>query len=283
MKKKTYLILLSTLLLLIIFWTLWGNTAIELNQYTITNEKIPNSFNDYRIALVTDLHNDEMGEDNIKLIEILSKANPDMIAIVGDIVDCHDTNIHIAVNFATEATQIAPTYYVTGNHEAFIEEYTQLENSLISAGVTIMHNKSTELVKDGEFIHLIGVNDPSFTVDYFTGDSASALDSVLNELSLKNDTFKLLLSHRPELFDIYVKHDIDLILSGHAHGGQFRLPFLGGLYSPNQGLLPKYDAGLFTKNNTTMIVSRGIGNSAFPIRFNNRPEIILIKLQSSAT
>ena len=94
----------------------------------------------------------------------------------------------------------------------------------------------------------------------------------------QGDGFQLLLSHRPEFMDMYVRYDIDLVLSGHAHGGQFRLPFLGGLYAPSQGFFPKYDAGLFEEENTKMIVSRGIGNSAFPLRFNNRPELVLITL-----
>ena len=106
------------------------------------------------------------------------------------------------------------------------------------------------------------------------------VESKLKDLNLQ-DGFQLLLSHRPELFDIYVSTDIDLVLCGHAHGGQFRIPFIGGIVAPNQGLFPKYDAGIFSENETTMVVSRGIGNSIIPIRLNNRPEIVMIELQSS--
>ena len=100
----------------------------------------------------------------------------------------------------------------------------------------------------------------------------------LQALKGDKDAYTILLSHRPELFDIYVKSGVDLVLSGHAHGGQFRLPFLGGLVAPNQGLFPEYDSGLYTSGNTNMIVSRGIGNSIIPIRFNNRPEVVLLEL-----
>ena len=104
------------------------------------------------------------------------------------------------------------------------------------------------------------------------------MSTKLNQL--KNEQYTILLSHRPELFDVYVEYDMDIVFSGHAHGGQFRLPFIGGLVAPNQGLFPKYDAGLFVEDNTHMIVSKGIGNSIIPMRFNNRPEVIVITLKS---
>ena len=103
----------------------------------------------------------------------------------------------------------------------------------------------------------------------------------LNTLMEQETAYAILLSHRPELFETYAACGVDLVLSGHAHGGQFRLPFIGGLIAPNQGLFPKYDAGLFTDGNTNMIVSRGIGNSIIPIRFNNRPEIVLLELRAA--
>ena len=109
------------------------------------------------------------------------------------------------------------------------------------------------------------------------------METHLQELMNESDSFTLLLSHRPELFEIYVNNEVDLVLSGHAHGGQFRLPFVGGSVAPTPGLVPKYDAGLYTEENTNMIVSRGIGNSILPFRFNNRPEVILIELQSEVS
>ena len=148
-----------------------------------------------------------------------------------------------------------------------------------AAGVTVLEDAQTDISLTGEFIRLIGVNDPSYQTDYLFGDAKTVMNTKLEELHTEQDRFTILLSHRPELFETYVDHDLDLVLSGHAHGGQFRLPFVGGLVAPNQGFFPEYDAGLYSMNHTNMIVSRGIGNSILPFRFNNRPEVIIIELK----
>lgn len=280
-KKKKLIIVLAVvaaLLIALIAWIAWGNTALELNTYTITNDRLPEAFDGYRIAHVSDLHNAEMGEDNEKLLTMLRDAQPDMIAITGDLIDSRNTDIEVALQFAEEAVKIAPCYYVTGNHEARIDKYNELIKGLESNGVIHLHNESVILEQDNESITLIGLRDPSFQADYLFDDEASVVDSVLSELMRKANGYTVLLSHRPEMFDVYVSSGVDLVLSGHAHGGQFRLPFVGGLVAPNQGLFPKYDAGLYTEDNTNMIVSRGIGNSILPFRVNNRPEVILIEL-----
>jgi len=266
----------------LIAWIAWGNTALELNTYTITSERLPKAFDGYRIAHVSDLHNTEMGKDNEKLISMLRSAEPDMIAITGDIIDSRNTDIEIALQFAEEAVKIAPCYYVTGNHEARINKYNELVEGLESKGVVFLHNESVILEQNNESITLIGVRDPSFQADYLFDDEASVMDSVLSELMRKADGYTILLSHRPEMFDVYVSNGVDLTLSGHAHGGQFRLPFVGGLVAPGQGFFPEYDAGLYTEGNTNMIVSRGIGNSILPFRVNNRPEVVLIELECEA-
>ena len=180
--------------------------------------------------------------------------------------------------FAKEAAQIAPCYYVPGNHEARVSEYPELKAGLENAGVTVLDDAQVKIEVSGESITVIGVNDPSFHADYLTSDAA-VMDRKLSELSSEDAGFAILLSHRPELFDTYVAHDMDLVLTGHAHGGQFRLPLIGGLIAPNQGLFPKYDDGLYSEGNTNMIVSRGLGNSIIPFRFNNRPEVVLIELK----
>ena len=281
MKKRNILLILVALIFIIcVIWTIWGNTALELNTYTIESEKLPKSFDGYKIAHVSDLHNNEMGEDNENLLAMLKDSSPDIIAITGDIVDSRNTDIEIALQFANEAEKIAPCYYITGNHEARVSEYESLKKGLIEIGVTVLEDKSISLEKSGEDITLMGVDDPSFITDYLLVDDEEVMQDKLSELK-SEDSYTILLSHRPELFKIYVENDIDLVLSGHAHGGQFRLPFVDGLYAPNQGLFPEYDSGLYTEENTNMIVSRGIGNSLFPFRFNNRPEVILVKLKKT--
>ena len=282
-KKKRIIVLavVAAVLLALIIWTVWGNTALELNTYTISSDILPEAFDGYRIAHISDLHNAEMGKDNEKLLDMLRETEPDIIAITGDIIDSRNTNIDIALQFTKAAMEIAPCYYVTGNHEARISKYDELKAGMEAAGVVVLEDEKTKISLEGGEITLIGVNDPSYQTDYLFGDAEAVMQSKLQEISDAENEFTILLSHRPELFEIYADNNMDLILSGHAHGGQFRLPFVGGLVAPNQGLFPKYDAGLYTEENTNMIVSRGIGNSILPFRFNNRPEVILIELKCS--
>ena len=148
-----------------------------------------------------------------------------------------------------------------------------------AAGVTVLDDAQVKFEVSGESITVIGVNDPAFHADYLMGDT-EVINQKLAELAAEDSGFTILLSHRPELFETYVDHDMNLVLTGHAHGGQFRLPLIGGLIAPNQGLFPKYDAGLYSEGGTNMIVSRGLGNSIIPFRFNNRPEVVLIELES---
>jgi len=256
-KKFIFLAIAAAVLVALVIWIAWGNTAMELNTYTISSLKLPESFDGYRIAHVSDLHNAEMGKDNETLLSMLRDADPDMIAITGDLIDSRNTDIEVALQFVREAVKIAPCYYVTGNHEARVNEYGELKAEMEAAGVTVLEDVRKEISIEGETITLIGVNDPSYQTDYLFGDAESVIDAKLEELHTENAGFTILLSHRPELFDTYADHDIDLVLSGHAHGGQFRLPFIGGLVAPNQGLFPEYDAGIYSEGNTNMLVSRG--------------------------
>lgn len=277
-KKKRIIVLavVAAVFLALVIWTAWGNTALELNTYTIASEKLPKAFDGYRIAHISDLHNAEFGVGNEKLLAMLREAEPDIIAITGDLIDSRNTDIGIALHFVEEAVKIAPCYYVTGNHEARVAEYDELKAGLLELGVAVLEDEKAELEVSGESITLLGVNDPSFLAE--PANEEALMQSKLQELMNGAENYTVLLSHRPELFAVYVESGADLVLSGHAHGGQFRFPLVGGLAAPNQGLFPKYDAGVYTEEHTSMIVSRGIGNSLFPFRFNNRPEVILIEL-----
>ena len=277
-RKQIIIVIILAFLALVVGWTVWGNLTIGTTHYEIAFENLPSSFEGYKIAQISDLHNAKFGENNARIIEILHEEKPDMIAITGDLIDSNRTDIDIAVQFMQQAVQIAPCYYVTGNHEAWIgEDYQQLEKKMIDVGVRILHDEVMPIYKDGESIQLIGLDDPDFT-DRDAEVQESMLYTKLKNLKLQ-DGFKLLLSHRPETVHSYVSTNVDLVLSGHAHGGQFRMPFIGGIVAPNQGLFPEYDAGVFDERGTTMVVSRGIGNSIIPVRLNNRPEIVIVKLQ----
>lgn len=278
LNKKAVLLVSVLILFCIGIWTLWGNTALEVNEYEITSDRIPEAFSGFRIAQVSDLHNAEFGENNSMLIELLAQTDPDIIVLTGDLIDSRHTDIEIALDFAQQAIKIAPVYYVSGNHEARVREYADLKMGLVDAGVIVLENQQVQIAQEGERITLLGLDDPSFREDYLFGDAESVTWQAITDLQNEFDGYTVLLSHRPELFDLYVETGMDLVFSGHTHGGQFRLPFVGGLVAPNQGFFPEYDAGQFAEDNTTMIVSRGVGNSIIPIRFNNRPEIVVAVL-----
>lgn len=268
------------LLIVLIIFIVYNNKAVKLTCYTITSDKLPKEFSGYKIAQVSDLHNTEIGNNNKKLLELLADANPDIIAITGDLIYSRKPKPEIALQFAKNALKIAPCYYVAGNHEARLLEYDDFKNSLTELGVIVLDDERIKLKQSQAEITLVGLKDPSFETDYINGDSVGVIKPKLEKLADNKNDFTVLLSHRPELFEVYTNYNIDLVLSGHVHGGQIRIPFVGGLYGPNQGFFPEYDSGLYSSNNTNMIVSRGIGKSIIPLRINNNPEVVLIELNS---
>ena len=265
------------LISIMVSWVIWGNLSVETTKLTVISKDLPEAFDKFSIAHISDLHNAEYGKNNEKLIDILEAESPNIIAITGDLIDSNHTNLEVALSFAQQAVKIAPCYFVTGNHEAWIgSQYEELKTSLQNTGITVLQDEAIELNYGDVCIQLIGLNDPDFSErDRLL--SESILEAKLSQVNI-SDGFTILLSHRPEYFNVYQNKNIDLVLSGHAHGGQFRLPFGRGVIAPGQGLFPKYDAGAYTENGTTMIVSRGIGNSIIPVRINNPPEIVIIEL-----
>ncbi len=279
MKKKFKIFcVLAIIFTLFIAWIVYGNTHIGISQYKIETDKIADSFNSFRIVQISDLHNAEFGDNNSRLISKIKAIDADMIAITGDMIDWDKTDVDIAIEFAKNVAEIAPTYYVNGNHEAGVpDEYEKLKQGLLDAGVIILENSSADIVKGEEKLTIVGINDPSF-ISGSVGETQH--DKIKNELvdaTPENNNYKILLAHRPEYIGIY-KHNADLVLSGHAHGGQFIIPFVGGLIAPGQGFFPQYYDGLYRIDSTDMIVSRGIGNSIIPIRINNNPEIVVAEL-----
>ena len=258
-------------------WLLWGNSALMTSTHSVTSPRLPAGFEGFRIAQVSDLHNAEFGEGNRKLLDALEQAQPDIIVMTGDIVDSRNTKPEISLAFAAEAVNIAPCYFITGNHEARVD-HIGFPEQLRSLGVTVLRQEAVTLERNGDTITLMGVDDPTFEVDYMTGDCRPVLTAALEALTAEKQGYTILLSHRPEWFSLYRDFDMDLVFSGHAHGGQFRLPLVGGIIAPNQGFFPRYDAGIFTEGNTTMVVSRGLGPSIIPLRINNRPELVVAEL-----
>lgn len=277
--KSVILPFLGLFIIILVIWTAWGNRALIVSEISISSDRLPIAFSGFRIAQVSDLHNTEFGTDSADLLQLLKKCQPDIIVITGDLIDSRHTDVEIAIHFTQESVKIAPTYYVTGNHEARCPQYQSLKTGLEAAEVVVLEDDAVPLEQNGEWITLLGLADPSFTIKGNKyGEVPEMVSAKLHDMHIQENTYSILLSHRPELFETYAAYGVDLVLSGHAHGGQFRLPFIGGLVAPNQGLFPKYDAGLYTGGNTNMIVSRGLGNSIIPVRFNNRPEVVLVEL-----
>lgn len=278
MKFKGVLILLICFLTIAAGSFYWGNNSITVSRYSVSPSGLPESFDGYRIVHVSDLHNKDFGE---KLINRISALKPDMIAVTGDIIDSYSTKTEVAVEFIRQAADIAPVYYTTGNHENRLpEEYALLRAEMERAGVIVLDGKTVEIEKSGERISVSGIDDLTFFGSSVLGENKIMFDKSLSSVAQQaGDNVKILLSHRPELFDVYGKNGFDLVLSGHAHGGQIRLPFIGGLFSPGQGFLPEYTEGIHKSGETSMVVSRGLGNSFFPFRIGNRPEIVVCELE----
>ena len=271
----------------ILLWGVHDTHSVSTTRYVIADDNLPAAFSGFRIAHVTDLHDAEFGADNAVLVELVEEAAPDIIIITGDFVDSHRVTVDRSLRFAEKAVELAPTYYVSGNHEALLadavpSEYRRLMDGLRELGVFVLEDQKLTLERDGEEIALLGLKDPLFTLPSADTSAEIAYASRILESLLEGETrYTVLLSHRPELFDAYVAAGIDIAFCGHAHGGQVRLPFIGGLYAPNQGLFPKYDGGLYQRDKTSMVVSRGLGNSSIPVRINNRPELVLTELRRS--
>lgn len=275
-KRVKYSIGVIAVIIIMAIFFYWQNNGITVTKITFENSKIPNGFDGFKIIHLSDLHNKEFGEAQKKLIKKVNDSNPDLIVFTGDLID-HTKEEKGDESFINAIKDVAPVYYVSGNHEAWSGKYDGLVAKLKENGITVLDNDKVKIEKNGEYINVLGIKDLAF----FSNDT-KVFEDELKKLMDKEESndFKILLSHRPELMDLYVKNSLDLVFSGHAHGGQFRIPFIGGVLAPNRSLFPKYTSGMHTINNTSMIISRGLGNSIIPVRVFNRPEIIDITLKA---
>lgn len=278
--KKRHIIRKAVCLCLLLFvlWILADNVLIHTTYTTVQINGLPSSFSGYRIVQVSDLHNNMYGTDQSWLTAAIGAAEPDIIVVTGDLIDRNTADVDNAMVFIRRAMEIAPVFYVSGNHESYIlDEYKELVVRMKEAGVTILDNRNVPLVSGGDVITLAGIRDPAFDWPARSADTADA--EIKKALEGSGDNVTILLSHRPELIKIYSDNGIDLALTGHAHGGQVRLPFIGALYSPSQGILPGYTSGIYTEGGTKMFVSRGMGNGIVPLRFNDGPELAVLILE----
>ena len=256
-----------------------NNNWIQTSTYIIETERVPPAFDGLTIVQLSDLHDATFGDKQSKLVEKVRKINPDLVFITGDFIDSNRYDLQNSLDLVEQLTTFTSVYYVTGNHEVAINKVDEIKDALTSLGVRVMANEAEMLTRDGNAIAIMGIEDPLMRSteipEVVVGES---LDRAMEQIPPQ--TYKLLLSHRPEVFDVYINKEVDLVFTGHAHGGQVRIPGVGGLIAPGQGWFPLYTAGKHTTGITNMVVSRGLGNSIMPFRIFNRPEIVVMTLKS---
>lgn len=277
--KKRLLYLLLGLVLLTCF-LYFQNNSIVTTEYNFSSDKVPQNFKGYKIVQLSDLHSKSFGNNQSDLVKKVKKVKPDLIVFTGDLIDSDRYDEKISLTLMEKLVQIAPVYYVTGNHEWWSGKFNSLEDKLKDTGVQVMRNTVEEIIIGNDKIQIIGIDDPA-KVNESYAERAIAEEDIMNSIKGLEEgvNFKILLSHRPELISLYTQYEFDVVFSGHAHGGQVRIPFIGGLVAPNQGLFPEYTSGMHEVDNTTMIVNRGLGNSIIPLRVFNRPEIVVVTLK----
>jgi len=263
----------SVAVVLIVFVTVlavysaWQNKTVHITAYTVEHEDIPKAFDGKRIVHLTDLHNKDYGGE---LQELVAAQNPDIIVITGDWIGMMDEDLTPAKEQVRPLVDIAPVYFVPGNHERYSERWPQMQECLTACGVTVMENIALNWEQDGQAIQLIGVFDSEFGYHLHT-----KLAPLVQE-----EMFSLLLYHRPERFPQAAELGVDLLLCGHTHGGQIRLPWIGAIFAPDQGWFPKYDVGRFEMDGSTMLVGQGLGESVY-FRILTPPEIVVVTLKTT--
>lgn len=261
-------------------WQCWG---VKTTVTQVELSGLPGEFDDLRIAHLSDIHGHEYGEGSKELIAMVAEQEPDLIVLTGDIIDQEGQLVMIPA-LAKGLAEIAPCYYVTGNHEWSLEWSQKtgivktLKSLLENNGVTVLSNEYVVLERNGAFVVLAGIDDPNGYADQKTPEELSA------EIEAEQPgLFTILLAHRNDAFDRYAAAGYDLVLSGHGHGGIVRLPFTDGLLSPARTLFPTWTAGVYTLGDSTLFVSRGLGNNTVPIngfRLFNRPDLAILELKS---
>ena len=262
----------------------YENNNISINRITINREvngKI-------KIVQLSDLHSKEFGKENNKLLNKVLKEEPDLILLTGDIIDCTSKKYMDIINFISKISMKVPTYYIPGNHETRAAKYEEIIMKLKKNNVNVLLDEIRTITIKGNKINILGLVEEQGSAEAYMKRAKGNFQykdySIIFQEFAKLPGVKLVLCHYPENFKAigdksYYKYKFDLMFSGHAHGGQFRLPFVGGLYAPGQGILPKYTAGVHSEVSKKLIINRGLGNSGFPLRLFNRPEIVTVTIE----
>jgi len=243
--------------------------SIGVKRYIIPISELPTEFKGFNILHLTDLHSKEFGDGQRHLIELINRQQFDAVVITGDLVDKSNPIMEPAIALV-KGLQSKPVFFVPGNHEWWTNY--EIKSPLEDYGVRILENELFKFTRGNSHIWIMGVDDPYLGRDHLNKVLSDVTDSVP----------KVLLAHAPNIFSKAVDADIDLVLVGHTHGGQVRLPLVGAVIAPGQGLFPEFDYGQFTSGSTNMIINGGLGESILPLRFLNRPEIVVVTLVSSS-
>jgi len=278
-RRRSRLPLLLTILALAVFaafFLRWSNTSLQVERFTYTSSRLPAGFDGCTIVQLSDLHGAEFGENNQDLLQAVLDAKPDYIFLTGDLQDrFRETPQSYVFDLCTRLQAIAPTYYVTGNHEWALPNVRELKKGIAATGVTVLTNEYVTLERSGDSIVLAGIDDPNGFADQKTPEELAE-----EVRSAWGDGFWMLLAHRNNYFENhYSLLGADLVISGHAHGGLIRLPFTDGLIGVERNLFPTYTAGFYEANGADLFVSRGLGNSGRSFRLFNRPEVVVMTLQ----
>ena len=272
-------VFLTIAVLIIAIFLYYQNYKLDITNYKITSADIENTL---KIVHLSDLHS----SSRKNVLETTRKLRPDLIMITGDFINDKCRHKDKMLDYGKNLAEIAPVYYITGNHERRLENFEEIMAELCGIGFNVLLDEIAEVKINGSVINILGLDENQASFEAYAERKKGTFrykdeSPLLHELEEKKG-FKIVLSHFPENFEIveqmnYSKYDFDLQLSGHAHGGQFILPFIGPVLSPGQGLFPKYAKGSFGER-PKLIVSRGIGNAEFPFRLFNHPEIVAIRL-----
>lgn len=271
MRKKHWWIL-PVLAILVVLALIALDERLILRTYTVASPKLTA---EVRLAVVTDFHSSDNADD---VVEMLASCAPDAVLLVGDLFDDDTANrpTERTLSLMRQLSAQYPCYYVSGNHEAWTGEMDALYQQTEEAGVTVLRMSSGVLTVRGQRIALCGIPDPYEMVFSGAPDTEEQIRQAMENADSAD--FTVLLAHRPELLAKYAQFPLDLVVSGHAHGGQVRIPgVLNGLYAPNQGWFPKLAGGAYTQDGTTLIVSRGLAVRTRLPRIFNRPEVVLVR------
>lgn len=277
MKKIRHLLALLALFALAAGFVYWQNFTLQVEPVELFFESLPPQFDGLRVAELSDLHGRSFGKNNVRLLRTLQKARPDMICICGDLFD-EKTDLTMLEPLLTGLTDIAPVYYVTGNHEWQVKNLREILQKMRAWGVTVLENEGRVLSRGGAEMVVAGVHDPCGPYDMKT---PAALVRELR--SAQGNDFILMLSHRNDELAMWSQLGVQLVLSGHCHGGVVRLPFVGGVFGTRRELFPEYDAGVYRQDGTTLFVSRGLGYTNVHFRLFNRPHVPIMILRSGKT